>query len=155
MKDTCIVVTDARRARFFSAQRLDAPRGRLQLSELAILENPDPREPGADSTGRPATETNTDRQAGPVHPIGAQRERHHLEHARRFGQEIALKAGTHTSDWRSGRVVLIAGPHMLGLVRKHLRDALHKGIELQELAKDYGKLSAAEIVDHLPAALLQ
>ena len=155
MKDTCVVVTDARRARFFSAQCLDVPRERLQLNELSVLDNPDLRELGAHSTGRPPTETNTNRQAGPVHPIGAQRERHRLELERRFGHEIAAEAAELTRTWKSGRVVLVANPHMLGLMRKYLRDALRNGIELQELARDYAELSSTEIADCLPALLLQ
>ena len=38
---------------------------------------------------------------------------------------------------------------MLGLLREPVRAALHPGIELKELAKDYTNLPVAELHEHL------
>ena len=146
---TCIVVADAGTAKFFGVEPLDSPREASRLVEHATLTNPNLRTLGESVTGRVRTETNTNRQAGPVHPMGAQRERHRMELDRRFWDEIARQAATITREWKDGRVVLVAEPRLLGLMRQAVRDALAPGIELKELAKDYVHLTMEELQDHL------
>jgi protein required for attachment to host cells len=149
MNRTCIIVADARHARFFSVEPSDAPRHGLKLVEQLALSNPDPSDLGESATGRPRTEINTNREAGPVHPIGAQRQRHRMELARSFCREIARHVGKLTAQWKEGTVILIAEPHMLGLCRKSLRDALNSAVELKEVAKNYASLTAPELRDRL------
>jgi protein required for attachment to host cells len=149
MNRTCIIVADARHARFFSVEASDTPRHGMKLVEQRTLSNPDPSDLGSSVTGRPRTETNTNRQAGPVHPMDAQRQRHGLELERAFGREIARHAGELTAKWKDGTVVLIAEPRLLGLSRESLRDALHPTVELKEVAKNYASLSASELRDQL------
>ena len=148
--NTCIVVADARIARFYGVEAADAPRLKTRLVERAVLTgSPGLKELGQSTTGRVRTETNTDRGAGPVHPIGAQRERHHVELDRRFGREIARQAGEITAAWKAGTVVLVAEPRLLGLMRELLREALPRAIELKELAKDYANFPVSELHEHL------
>lgn len=151
MNRTCIVVADAKLARFYGVEAVESPHLRTKLVELTVLANPnsDLKTLGESVTGRPRTETNTNREAGPVHPIGAQRERHRDEFDRRFVREIARQAGGITKGWKDGAVVLVADPRLLGLMREPLRKALSRGIELKELAKDYAHLTASELHDHL------
>ena len=149
MHNFCIVISDGARARIFVAEDGDKSRGPLELVERDAFDNPDLRSRGRSVTGRPRTETNTGREAGPVHPIGAQRERHRVELERRFGQQIARRAAEITRGWKEGAVVLIAEPRQLGLTREPLRRALHRGIELKELAKDYTHLTSAELHERL------
>lgn len=149
MNRTCIIVADGRHARFFSVEPAESPRHAMTLVERAALSSPDPSDLGATVTGRPRTETNTNREAGPVHPIVAQRERHRLELERRFSREIARHAAELTARWKEGIVILIAEPRVLGLSRECLRDALNSTIELKEVAKNYASLTAAEVRDRL------
>ena len=149
MDRTCIIVADGRSARYFSVKASDSPRHGIQLVEHEALSNPAHAEPGANATGRPPTKTNANREAGPVHPIGAHRERHLLEQDRRFGREIARNAGALAARWKQGCVILIAEPHLLGLTRAGLRDALPSGVELKELARNYAHLSVSELRDRL------
>jgi protein required for attachment to host cells len=149
MNRTCIIVADSKRARFFSVETSDTPRHGMKLVEQRTLTNPDLSELGSSVTGRPRTETNTNRQAGPVHPIGAQRDRHRLELERDFGREIARCAGELTARWKEGIVVLIAEPRMLGLSREGLRAGLNSAIELKEVAKNYAGLTPSELRDQL------
>lgn len=149
MRNFCIVVTDSGRARIFLAEDGGKSRAPLELVERDALDNPDLSTRGRSVTGRPRTETNTNREAGPVHPIGAQRERHRVELESRFGQQIARRAAEITRDWREGAVVLVAEPRQLGLMREPLRHALHRGIELKELATDYTHLTSAELLERL------
>jgi protein required for attachment to host cells len=149
MNRTCIIVADGRSARFFSVEASAAPRNRMELVERAALANPDVRELGKTVTGRTRTETNTNRGAGPVHPIEAQRERHRLELERRFARDIARHAGELTAAWKEGTVMLIAEPRLLGLTRAYIRDALPPALILKELARDYAHLSASELGEQI------
>jgi len=149
MNRTLVIVADSSQARLYRMEAVDAPRVHGKLIELKSLSNPDLKTLGTSVTGRPATETNTNRAAGPVHPIGAQRERHRLEHERRFANDIAREAAAVVKEWKTGAVVLISGPTLLGFLREPLRSALQQGIELKELAKDYTHLEPAELHEHL------
>ena len=144
-----LVVANAGRARFFEAQPSDAPRVKTVLVELESLDNPRLVDLGTSVTGRTRTETNTNRQAGPMHPMGAQRDRHRLELERRFSREIAKRSAAMTQGWTKGTLMLVAEPHMLGLLRETMRAGLQSGVALKELAKDYTDLSPAELRDRL------
>lgn len=151
MNRTCIIVADAKIARFFGIEAVESPRVNMKLVERTVLANPnsDLKILGESMSGRVHTETNTNRQAGPMHPMVAQRERHRGEFDRRFVHEITRQTGEITGGWKQGTVVLVAGPRLLGLMRESLRNALHQGIELKELAKDYAQLTPSELQKHL------
>ncbi|HEX9684487.1 MAG TPA: host attachment protein [Burkholderiales bacterium] len=149
MDNICVVVADARRARFFVLRESAAPRAPFRLAERGTLSNMSLRARGRSVTGRVRTETNTNREAGPIHPIGAQRERHRIELERRFSVEVAAKAAAVAKTWLTGSVVLVADPRMLGFLREAVRGALKPGIRVKELAKDYARLTASRLRDHL------
>lgn len=149
MENICVVVADGRRARMFLLQESDAPRARARLVARGTLSNADLRSRGRSVTGRVRTETNTNREAGPMHPIGAQRERHRIELQRRFAMEVARKAAALAGNWATGSVVLVADPRMLGFLRSAVRSALKPAIRVKELAKDYARLTAPRLRDRL------
>ena len=151
MDNTCVVVADARRARIFVLQQRTAPRAPYRLAERGTLSNMSLRARGRSVTGRVRTETNTNRQAGPVHPMGAQRERHRIELERRFATAIARRAAVLARNWATGSVVLVADPHMLGFLRGAVRSTLKPAIRVKELARDYARLTASRLFDHLAA----
>jgi protein required for attachment to host cells len=151
MDNICVVVADARRARLFTLQARAAPRAPFRLAERGTLSNMSLRARGRSVTGRVRTETNTNRQAGPMHPIGAQRERHRIELERRFAAEVARRAAVLARNWASGSVVLVAEPRMLGFLRGAVRIVLKPAIPVKELAKDYARLTASRLLDHLAA----
>ncbi len=152
MTGFCVIAADSARARFFLAQKSEAPRAPLSLVEQESLDNPDLRTLGRSVTGRPRTETNTNREAGPMHPIGAQRERHRVELERRYALRIAGLAGKITHGWKDGSVLLVADAKLLGLVREPLRKVLQAKIELKELARNHAHLTPAELRDELVAS---
>jgi protein required for attachment to host cells len=145
MDNICVVVADARRARIFLLQENEAPRAPFRLAERGTLSNLSLKARGRSVTGRVRTETNTNRQAGPMHPMVAQRERHRVELERRFSVEIARKAAALARNWSSGSVVLVADAHMLGFLRDAVRSALKPAIRVKELAKDYGRLTVSRL----------
>jgi protein required for attachment to host cells len=149
ISNACIIVADGGRGRLFSVvEDASGPDG-VGLVERESLVNPDYRAHGADSPGRTKSEQVTNRQAGDVHPIDARRDQHRLELERRFAREIAERVAQFTKGWAHGSVVLVAEPRLLGLLREPLHRALHPTVELKELAKDYSRLTASELRDHL------
>lgn len=148
MNDLCIVVADGARARLYFVES-DGPRKGGRLIEQAALNQPDLRTLGRSVTGRPRTETNTNREAGPMHPIGAQRERHWLQVERRFAAGIIGTAAGLVDEWGKGTVVLVAEPRMLGLLRESVRGVMNRRITVKELARDYAGLTEAELYDRL------
>lgn len=145
MNNTCLIVADGFRARLFLVVPDDNPRHELRLAERVTLVNQEAKARGRSGAGRTKGERNTNRQAGPIHPVGAQRERHRLEHERQFGAEVVEYALRLTADWNRGVMVLIAEPRLLGLMRQRLRNALRSEIKLEALAKDYSGLSTTEL----------
>jgi protein required for attachment to host cells len=150
MNRTCIVVADAGIARFYGVEKVESPRVKLALVERTVLtRETDLKVLGTSVSGKVHTETNTNRGSGPVHPMGAQRERHRGELERRFGMEVARQTAALTKEWEQGTVVLVAEPQLLGLMREPMRKALHRGLDLKELAKDYVHLTPTDLYDHL------
>lgn len=145
MRNTCLVVADGTRARLYLAVPADTPRRKLRLVEQATLANAEPQTRGRNGAGQVKSERNTNRQAGPVHPAGAQRERHRLEHERRFAADIVDRVARMTSAWSEGAIILIAEPRLLGLMRERIRDALREELRLEELARNYGGLTTAAL----------
>ena len=146
----CIVAADGKIARFYGIEEVESPRVKLALVERTVLTNEtDLKVLGNSVTGKVRTETNTSRGSGPVHPMGAQRERHRVELGRRFALEIVRQTAALTRQWEQGTVVLVAEPQLLGLMRELMRKGLHRGIDLKELAKDYAHLTATELHGHL------
>lgn len=141
MKNTCLVVADGTRARLFFVVPGDTPRRKLRLVEQTTLVNGETHARAKNGAGHGKSERNTNRQAGPVHPVGVQRERHRLDYERRFGIEIVERAVEMTARWSEGVIVLIAEPRLLGLMRERMRNALRSELKLVELARNYSGLT--------------
>jgi len=141
MANTCVVVADGARARFFLLEA-GGGEGPGKLIEQEQLENPEHQHPEVDSR-------RTDRNAGPMHPYGAQRERHRLEHEKRFAGEVVRRAAERMRGMPAGTLVVVADPRLLGLLRESLRSALHPSVQLRELARDYTSFTAADLQQQL------
>jgi protein required for attachment to host cells len=146
--DRCLIVADSSRARFFSLEPADGARSRTKLVVRFTLANDDLKAARRGGAGRVKTERLSSRQAGGAHPIDARRQQHHLELERRFGRRIAVQVAKAAGTWKTGVVMLVAEPRLLGLMRKGVRDALDSGVTLKELAKDLGHLTPGELSDH-------
>jgi protein required for attachment to host cells len=128
------VVADGGRARLFDVEPdPDAPCG------MKLVERAAPGAPRAGSGGEEAP------GAG---------ERPGLELDRRFRDEIVLTIAHCVEEWDEGSIVLVAEPRMLGFLHEALRGRLPPRIELKELAKDYTRLTAAELREHLALSRL-
>ena len=142
MANTCVVVAEGARARFFMLQVEAGGAAGGRLMEQEQLDNPEHQHPETDSR-------RTDRNAGPMHPYGAQRERHRLEHEKRFAGEVVSHAAAKVRETRADTLVLVADPRLLGLMRESMRAALHPSVQLRELARDYTNFSAIDLQQQL------
>ena len=145
-----IVVADAGRIRLFAVRREESRRTYMLET---LVDSGNPRFDGGPAPeGASRTRTNTNRQAGPVHLIEARRDRHALELDRRFVSGAVESLHRATEGWREGSVLLVAAPHLLGLMREALQGRLSPALQFSELARDYAQLTPAEILDRLVLA---
>lgn len=144
----CVVAANGLRARFFVAEETAQPRVRFRLSEQAGLINA-----GIASRGSEApevrTERNTNRQLGPVHPIGEKRAHHRAEIERRFAHEIAGQVKKLFGRRKSGVMIMAASPRMMGMLRDDILAVLPAGMVLHPVSRDYTALSPAVLAQRL------
>jgi len=147
MSNTMVIVTDSVRARCFEAGTKPAA-----WNEVACLVNPDGRALGRDAPTERLPRTNE--SAGPA--------RHAIEpHTTLSGKSIDAFArtigDTLESERRAGRferLVLVAAPHLLGVLRARFGKPLRECI-VGELKLDIAGLTADEIHARLPREWLR
>ena len=150
MASCFVIVADGARARMFVVAQDAELQARLRLVEKIDLVNTDYTARGKHAPGV-RSERNTSRQAGPVHPQDAERDRHRLELERRFAREIADHALTMMKAGGAVKLVLAAEPRMLGLIRRPLRAALGKRVTINEMARNHTHLTPSRLRQRLLA----
>ena len=144
MTSTWIVVADACRARFFSA---DKPAGPLQ--EIKTLSNPQARlhegDLVSDRSGRDSGRDGASHGFGNANSAKA-------ETANRFASEVCahLENGRHRNTF--DKLYVMGSPAFLGMLRKHQSTALRNLIS-KEIAKDLTTRSPQRIRAQLPEYL--
>lgn len=147
--DACVVIAaDGARARMFLLEKDGELQAGSRLVEKVDLANTEYMARGKDAP-RVRTERNTSRQAGPMHPQDAERDWHRVEMERRFAREVALHASALAKG--RGKLILVASPRMLGLIRRPLRAAVSPRVNISELARDHTRLTPARLHQRLIA----
>jgi protein required for attachment to host cells len=121
-----------------------------RLVEKIDLVNTNYTARGKDAPGV-RSERNTSRQAGPVHPQDAERDWHRMELERRFAREIAAHASAMAKAGGADKVILVAEPRMLGLLRRPLRAAAGKRVAISEIARNHTRLTPSRLHQRLVA----
>jgi protein required for attachment to host cells len=143
-----IVTADEARARFITAEVLEDPGfdGSPRMSEHELLHDPlgdtPPREQFSDRPSRKPSGAGP-RGANPA--SDDHRDRHHAEDARRFAQQIVAALQRFAHDQTPARLLLAAGPRMLGVLRRELAKEGPKGLARQEVDEDLAGKSLPEI----------
>ncbi len=150
MANCFVIVADGARARMFVLEQDPALHARLRLVEKIDLINTDYTARGKHAPGV-RSERNTSRQAGPVHPQDAERDRHRIEVERRFAREIADHAVTMIKAGGAVKLVLAAEPRMLGLIRRPLRAAAGERVTIIEMARNHTHLTPSRLRQRLLA----
>ncbi len=147
-----VVVADERQAHFFDAQKYGAP-----LELRTTLENPtggmkdidlEADRPGRRFGGASGVRHGTGSQQAHHHGVDGERstEQHELS---LFAKEVAHKIDSDRVKHEFDRLVIIAAPKMLGLLRQELPDTC-KGVVAGEISKDLAQHSEDAIRDALP-----
>ncbi|EKQ66897.1 protein required for attachment to host cells [Leptolyngbyaceae cyanobacterium JSC-12] len=89
--------------------------------------------------------------AGQAHGYDDHRGNHRVELERRFAQEIVTKLTQLITTKPLYQLLLIAEPHILGIMREVLIPELPKNLKFNELAKDLCQLKAHELYEYLAA----
>ncbi len=160
--DTWVVVADAGRARFFAVDdtqkqvggSLYAPseNGALRgvLEEVIDLENPAVRVDSADlASDEPGMQKESAERG--AHGVGNPQELKRDE-ALRFAREIGDELDRAVKANRFGRLYVVAPGHFLGQLREVFSDHVGKAV-VEEMDKDYTRLSPEAIRKHLPEKL--
>lgn len=144
MNKLWVVVADKSKARIFT---VEDPRGAL-LAE-GLLEHPEARQREQTLTSdRPGR--SFDSKGDGRHAMGASVEPDKQETIR-FSKQIAEHVETAHNKGRCDRLLLVAGPPLLGLLREDLKTA--SGLKISEIEKNLGQYNAMEIRKHLPDRL--
>lgn len=148
MYRTCIAAVDATRARLFTFERDDDAGGlRERLAERTDLVNParrlTPTELFSD------TRTNTNRANGRYYGVDDHRDAHMDHMDAEFAREIVAALADAVRDTGARRAIVCASPRMLGALRT--ADVARCGVPVDELARDYAKLTAPQIHEYLIA----
>jgi protein required for attachment to host cells len=144
MSSTWIVVADACRARFFSADKPAGP-----LSEIETLSNPEARLHEGDLVSdRNGRDTAT---AGGSHSLGNANTAKQ-ENANRFAGEVCAHLESGRQRHAFDKLYVLGAPAFLGMLRKHQSNALRNLIS-DEIAKDLTTQTPERIRAQLPEYL--
>lgn len=144
MSNHWIVVADNSTARIFT---VEDPEGGLVAVDT--LEHPAAHERAQDiNADRPGR--SFDRKGGGRHAVGVSVDPVEQEIIR-FAKEVGTYLRAACLDGRCARLLLVAGPRMIGELRQHLD--LPANVQVTELEKNLGQYDAHEIRSHLPGRL--
>jgi len=139
-----VMVADKSKARIFTVAD---PRGALM--DEVVLEHPQAREREQTLTSdRPGRSFDSKGQGR--HAMGTSVEPDQQE-TLRFAKQIADHVQAAHNEGRCDRLLLVAGPPLLGLLREPLNTLT--GLRVSEIEKNLGQYDAREIRKHLPERL--
>jgi protein required for attachment to host cells len=148
---TCIAVIDATRARLFTFDRDSEPQGiRERLTEVSDLVDPARRQTPSElfSDSRPGSSRVGPRQYGfDDHRDG------HIDHLDLdFCRSIVDELRRVLDRAPCQRLVLCAGPRMLGMLRPLTGSLRRRDLEISEVGRDLAKLTTPQLREHLAAS---
>jgi protein required for attachment to host cells len=152
--NTVVVVANSTRARFFTLQQAESPtfESGPRLVECRCLANPEQEASDRELWSDSKSGRNRSSGGGGAHGYDDHREQHRAEYDRRFMQSVAVEAERLARSEHAMRVVVTADNRTLGLLRGELHRS--NGFDLREVGKDYSKLSATALHEHLAALKL-
>ena len=140
MSEPWVIVADQSKARFFTVSDTST------LIEIKDLVQTQARRLEQTLTSdRPGRSFDSGGKGS--HAMGSQVEPAKQE-AIRFAKAVAESVRSAHNEGHCNRILLVAGPPLLGLLRADLKSV--SGIEISELDKNLGHYDAVEIRKHLP-----
>jgi len=143
MSELWVVVADQSKARIFTVSDTST------LIAAGELTHPEARDLEQDlKSDRPGR--SFDSKGAGSHAMGSEVEPARQETIR-FAKQVSDHIHAAYNEKRCGRLVLAAGPRLLGLLRENLKSV--SGMEITEVEKNLGQYDAVEIRQHLPKRL--
>ncbi len=150
MADSCVVVADAARARFFTLEAAADPdfESGPNLVEHVGLDNAEASMQGKEKYSDNKSGRNQG-GIGATHGFDDHRDKHDMENHRRFAQRVVSEAVSLANKSNARQLVITAEKQMLGMLRQAMSGSNHNSFEIREVAKDLTKLAPHEIHKHL------
>lgn len=150
MKRACIAIVDATRARICEYDERSA--AGHELNEIADLVSPGRRhvgemfaeEVGGNRLGGGDTKAHTHQQATDDH-----RQAYVGQRDQKFARDIVAELDRIVREGAFTHVVVVAGPRMIGDLRRYDAVLRREGLQLDEVDRDLAQLGSAQIHDHL------
>lgn len=158
MTQTLVVVANGAKARFFRVEPRDVPE--LESGpDLALLAETRNSEVGAHDrdvfastkSGRNKLSRGGSKAA---HAYDDHRSDHRDEFERRFAGEVAQVTADYVRTQKPRRLVLAAGPHMMGSLRKEINGHAMAALDIHECQGDVTDLSPRDLHKHLASQSL-
>ncbi len=151
MGEYCVVVASEAEARFLCLEPVEFPEleSGPRLAPKEEIRNPEKRLPDRELF----TDTKSGRgrapRGGPAHGYDDHRSRHEDELDKKFSRAVVEKAAGMAKASGARKLVMVAPPRMLGILRQEF-DLLHRqGLKVIECPKDMTKFSPHQIHEHL------
>lgn len=151
MASQLVAVVDGARARYYLVATRSTPRGeeKNKLEEIATLINPAHRTKDSETYTDSRPGLRKAYAGGPGHGVDDRRDAHNDELERRFSALVLEQLASLMRDHEAERVILAAGPRMLGFLRDD-RTPLPRA-DVGELPKHLTELSHHELCLRLDA----
>ena len=144
MSKLWVVVADQSKARIFTVAD---PHG--ELLDVGELEHPEARDREQTMTSdRPGRGFDSKGQGS--HAMGST-DAPGKQGTMRFVKQVADHVQAAQNEGRCNRLLLVAGPTLLGMLRENLKTL--SGLKISEIEKNLGQYDAREIRKHLPKSL--
>jgi protein required for attachment to host cells len=149
MNRACIAIVDVTRARICEYDVRRSPGD--ELKEIADLVNPGRRHVGENFESTIPGERATDMGNRASHQQATNDHRTQFAESRdqKFAREIVTDLERIVRDGAFSHLVVVAGPRMLGELRKYDASLRRDGLQLEEIERDLAWQSNAQLHDHL------
>ena len=150
MNKVLVVAIDGTTARFFTCEAAGFPEddGCARLVEREQLGNPSKSMHGQELWANTKTGRNRGSN-GQALADDDRRQKHVLEFERQFAKRIATKISELNQQFSAQKLLVVAEPQILGIVRDSLSSVLSKDLRIAELAKDICHLTPHDIHEYL------
>lgn len=151
MERYCILVADGARARFFAYKERPWEWGtaRPKLAEQADLVNPERVIASADMYREARSAAHPAGTTGHHAAFDDHRDKSRREAQRRFARRMAERLAELAGMTSAARLVVCAGPELMGLLRPELDRVLHPALRVQEVTRDWTHLATDAVHAHL------
>lgn len=149
MNRACIAIVDVARARICEYDVRRSPGD--ELTEIADLVNPGRRHIGDTFEESVPGERGSDLGVRSNHQQATNDHRTQFAESRddKFAREVVGQLERIVREGAFGNVVIVAGPRMLGELRKHESSLRRAGLQFDEIERDLAWQSNAQLHDHL------